>query len=236
MPNRSVFLKSRALPVAAAALAGVLALSACTSGPSDPDAPPSPDFSPHSAVPSPDPSTAPPEGSVSAAQLPDGDQMPGGGWTDGETRTGSGDAPVSACQLNKFESTGANSIQVRTFTRDRDTAAAVVLSFADPAAADLGQETLAGWLSNCSEILASNGIENANHSVTAFPVTIPDGTATVDDWAWSVEAAALESTAVIRSGDRIAWITTHTNATPIEANDQHPTVAAVPELATRLTS
>ncbi len=224
------------ISLAGAVLIGAVALSGCTSGPSGQDTPPTPDLSPHSAEPSPDPSTAPPPGAVSARQLPTGQQLPGGGWQDGETFAGSGSAPVSACQQNKFESTGANSIQVRTFTKNRDTAAAVVLSFSDPTVADMAQQTLAGWLADCAQTLESNGIKNATHSVKAHPVTIPEGTATVDDWAWTVEGATLESTAVIRSGDRLAWVTTHTNASPLPDNDQHPMVRAVPGLATQLRS
>lgn len=172
---------------------------------------PTENITPHSEAPSPDPTTAPPAGALTEAQLPTGAELAWqqpGDWTAGDTHAGSGGEQLSMCQVNKFESTGATAIQVRTFTRPEGKAVAAAMSFDSPELAEQARATLAGWVDSCPEMLTARGMQNIKPTFTHHTVPVDGGTAEASELGWSDGGAGtFESIGITSAGDRVEWLT-----------------------------
>lgn len=147
---------------------------------------------------SPAPSTRPPTGAVTAAALPTGAELTG--WREGATGTGGGTDQLSACQRNRWESTGATGIVHRSYTRGADTAAAVALSFDTAELAEQAYQTTRSWFADCTAPLSARGGQ-ARQVTPARPAEVAGGQAEVTEWAWAGDQR--EAQGLVRLGNRV---------------------------------
>lgn len=91
-----------------------------------------------------------------------------GDWTPTSTWTGSGQATVNRCQLDTFESLGADQVYVREYKMGSDYASAVVLQFGSEAEFEAGGEGLEHWFATCPSRLkkqGAHGVSMDSHAV-----------------------------------------------------------------------
>lgn len=245
LPRRTAAL---CLSVALAATTGLAACSEQTEAPGGgkADEPrPAENITPHSEVPSADPTTAPPAGALTEAQLPTGAELAWhefGDWTAGDTHAGSGNEQLSMCQVNKFESTGANAIQVRTFTRPEGKAVAAAMSFDTPELAEQARTTLAGWVDKCPQMLEARELDSVKPTFHQA-VPVGDGRAEASEIGWSDNGTGtFESVGITTTGSRVEWVTM-----TVEGEDSnwdtgpggpvgaiHPMIRSLPEITRKL--
>lgn len=238
---------------ATVALALLIGLSACTEssevpggGPVD-EPVPAESVVPHSEAPSADASTAPPSGAVTEAALPTGAELAWlefGDWTVADTHAGSGNAQLSKCQVNKFESTGANAIVVRTFTApDGSQAVAAAMSFDSPELTDQAAQTLAGWVDSCEEMLGSGGMSQIKRTFTHEQVRVDGGSAEASEIGWDDQGTGtFESIGITSTDTRVEWVTmtvtgqdSKWDTTPDGPVGQlHPMIRSLPEVTKKL--
>lgn len=252
MNLRSILPRRAAALCLSAALAATTGLAACSQQTEAPgggkvDEPqPSENITPHSEVPSADPTTAPPSGALTEAQLPTGAELAWhefGDWTAGDTHTGSGNEQLSMCQVNKFESTGANAIQVRTFTRAEGKAVAAAMSFDTPELAEQARNTLAGWVDSCPEMLGERGMSGVKPTFSHQAVEVANGKAEASELGWNDNGAGtFESIGITGTGSRVEWV-----AMTVKGEDSnwdtepggpvgavHPMIRSLPEVTLKL--
>ena len=253
-------MKPRLLP--SLALAAVLSVSACAGEASDPQEAPRPEAAPvdtsiqpaPTGAPSPDAPTPPPGGAVTAANLPQAQDLQWSeetSWQVEETFTGGGTEQLSVCQQNSIESLGVNAIQVRTFTLGEDgEAVAIAMSFDGPGAAEEGYALAEEWVGDCEQVLAAQQRTDGRQHFPAAAVTLPalaDGESQVTEWIYSPpdsggHYAEFESQGLVRSGDRMAFVIMRVqgqdNSWDLEpggpVGDVHPMIRSLPAVADRL--
>lgn len=200
-----------ALPrlAAAAALSTVLVVSGC-GDPAEEPTPPE-DLTPVSEQPEPDPTTPPPAGAVTDADLPE-ELVWGDAVLAPAPESSDPNEQFSACQQNTLKYLGANATVARTYGPDAPDGVTkvVVMSFDDAEGAEFATSELHRWIDTCDEILRNGREATETRRLTDNePVDVPAGEAVLDEWSWtSDQGTQSEIQGVVRVDNRVALVAT----------------------------